>query len=277
MKYLEFAPRAPLHRFLECFWTLESNLSGGPPERILPDGCVELILNFGDQFTEYKSDGRLQRQPSRFLVGQMTGPTVIAPTGRIELVGIRFRPGGTVPFFRVPIYELNNQVVELSSLSDRLERFAQGELADAGAMGDRVSRLQDFLLTLLSDESESWVIQIADFILECRGCISMDQVAHAAGVSNRQLERKFLSEVGLGPKLFSRILRFQQVFQAIDRQNPNWAEIAIDCGYYDQAHLIRDFRAFAHESPSATIASSTPLMEVFIRKNRRSDFYNTRA
>jgi len=277
MRYFESKPKLPLRHFVECFWTLESNDPGGIPERILPDGCVELILNFGDQFTEHHDNGLWRRQPFHFVVGQMTRPTLIAPTGRVDLIGVRFHPGGTSPFFRVPMMELTNQVVELESLSRQLEHFAKTRLQAAGSMREKLSALEDFLLTFIYDRPESWVIQVADSIVQRGGRVSIDEVANLAGISARQLERKFLNEVGLGPKLFSRILRFQQVFRAIDRQDSNWAEVAIDCGYYDQAHLIRDFRVFARQSPSVTISSSTPLMEFFKRKNRRSDFYNTGA
>jgi transcriptional regulator GlxA family with amidase domain len=95
------------------------------------------------------------------------------------------------------------------------------------------------------------------------------------GISGRQLERRFMSEVGLGPKLLCRILRFQQVFPAVERADKNWARIAADCGYYDQAHLIRDFRQFAGQTPSVLFDHFTPFAEFFTRKRRASDFYNT--
>src|ERR1044072_4232898 len=99
MRYREIKPSPGLGQFVECFWTLESDPNAGPakPERILPDGCVELILNFGNPFRELRDDGRQEQQPMHFLVGQMTRPMLIASNGRIELIGIRFHPGGTVP------------------------------------------------------------------------------------------------------------------------------------------------------------------------------------
>src|SRR5215470_10531467 len=92
MHYRETRPAASLSHFVECFWTLESDGTPQPEraESILPDGCVELVLNFGSPFREVKSTGEKERQPIHFLVGQMTRPMMIAPTGHVELMGIRF-------------------------------------------------------------------------------------------------------------------------------------------------------------------------------------------
>src|SRR4051812_17656198 len=100
MQYREHHPKAPLNRYLECFWILESETlsSSVTTERILPDGCVELILNFGASFKQHIGT-KQSIQPPNFLVGQMTGPVFISPTGTVQLMGLRFHPGGTLPFF----------------------------------------------------------------------------------------------------------------------------------------------------------------------------------
>ena len=96
MRYCEIKPSPLLSQFIECFWTLERDGAHEPsePERILPDGCVELILNFGSPFRERRDDGRQELQPNFFLVGQMTRPMLISSSGHVELIGIRFHPGG---------------------------------------------------------------------------------------------------------------------------------------------------------------------------------------
>ena len=100
------------------------------------------------------------------------------------------------------------------------------------------------------------------------GRITIDRLANSAGISSRQLERRFLTDVGLGPKLFCRILRFQEVFRAVAGNPAGWAALAVDCGYYDQAHLIRDFQEFAHQTPAVLLAQSGGLTEAFTRRHR---------
>ena len=277
MRYREIPPSGALCRVVECFWTLEGEAQGGAsgPERILPDGCIELILNFGAEFEQHCDDGP-RLQPRNFLVGQMTGPIVISPTGRVELMGIRFHPGGTLPFMRVPLHEITDQVVEVGSLSSKLERDLMRVTASASSLPEKIRAVETLLTDyLINNKHDSWLITLAGRIVESRGLVSVDQLANDAGVSSRQLERRFLREVGVGPKLLGRIIRFQQVFRAVEHCNAAWAEIAIECGYYDQAHLIRDFNQFAEQTPAVLFSSQSALTEAFTRKARRSDFYNT--
>ena len=276
MRYREIPPKAPLNRVVECFWALEGEAAqAAGPERILPDGCIELILNFGAEFSQHCDDGP-QLQPRNFLVGQMTGPIIISPTGRVELLGIRFHPGGTFPLLRLPLHEITDQVVELGGLSSRLERDLMRVTAESSFIHEKI-RAVEALLTdyLVNAKNDSWLMRLAGRIVDSRGLLSVDQLANDAGVSSRQLERRFLREVGVGPKVLGRIIRFQQVFRAVEQCNAAWAEIAIECGYYDQAHLIRDFNQFAQQTPAVLFSSQSALTEAFTRKTRRSDFYNT--
>jgi len=260
---------------VECFWALESDVPSTQPERILPDGCVELILNFGAQFSQH-DDGELRLQPRSFLVGQMTGPILISPTGPVQLIGIRFHPGGTLPFLRVPLHEITDQVVDLGGLSSKLERELLSVTSQSPLLTDKVNAVEAFLTKqLLNTKDNSWLMMLAARIVDSGGLVAVDRLASDAGISSRQLERRFLREVGLGPKMLGRIIRFQQVFRAVEQCNFAWAEVAIECGYYDQAHLIRDFNQFARQTPAVLFSNQSAFTEWFTRKARKSDFYNT--
>ena len=275
MDYCERKPRHPLSRFVECFWALESDVPSTQPERILPDGCVELILNFGAQFSQH-DEGELKLQPRSFLVGQMTGPILISPTGPVHLLGIRFHPGGTLPFLRLPLHEITDQVVDLGGLSSKLERELLSVTSRSPLLTDKVNAVEAFLTNqLLNTKQDSWPMMLAARIIDSGGLVAVDRLARDAGISSRQLERRFLREVGLGPKMLGRIIRFQQVFRAVEQCYSAWAEVAIECGYYDQAHLIRDFNQFARQTPAVLFSNQSAFTEWFTRKARKSDFYNT--
>ena len=263
---------------MECFWTLEDEANDGVvrPERILPDGCVELVLNFGARFQEHKDDGPNEPQPMRFMVGQMTRPMVIAPTGSVELLGIRFHPGGTLPFFRVPMHELTNRVVELRAVAGEFERDLCARVEEPPSLLSKIAAVEALLAERVRNcNHDSWLTGIAAKIVHCRGRTSVDRLAIEAGVSSRQLERRFLHEVGIGPKLLCRILRFQQVFRVLANNQEGWAAVAADCGYYDQAHLIRDFQQFAKQTPAFLFQNSSALTQAFTREHRVTDFSNT--
>jgi AraC-like DNA-binding protein len=279
MRYSELKPTARLRPFVECFWTLQGarSVDTSPVERILPDGCVELILNFGDRFLQH-FEAEQTLQPRNFLVGQMTGPILISPCGAVELLGIRFQPGGTRPFLDAPAHEVTDRVVDLGGLSVKLERGLLRACGSAQTLSEKVAAADAFLLARLREQRyDAHLLALAATIIDCRGLVSVDRLASDAGVSSRQLERRFQREVGIGPKLLARIVRFQQVFRAVEGGNAAWADVAVECGYYDQAHLIRDFNQFARQTPAVLFASQSPLTESFTRKARTSHFSNTAA
>ena len=276
MHYKEFHPIAPLNRFVECVWTLSSPepVIEAQVERILPDGCVELILNFGSRITQH-TGSKTDIQPRNFLVGQMTGPVLISPAGDVDLLGIRFRPGGAFPFIQIPMNEISDQVVELGSLSSVLEHQLLSACNLAATSAARVEAVVASLAERLPVVQDVNLMAIAELVVKSGGMRSVDHLAQDAGISCRQLERRFLRGIGLGPKVLSRILRFQQVFRAVERADNSWAAVALECGYYDQAHLIRDFNQFAQQSPKVLFAEFSPLTESFTRKSRTSHFSNT--
>src|ERR1700674_4318786 len=109
------------------------------------------------------------------------------------------------------------------------------------------------------------------------GLMSISDLANRIGLSARQLERRFRTEVGIGPKLFGRMKRFQRVFRTIDDPKLNWVDVAVDCGYYDQSHLIRDFREFSGDTPTALLAAEFDLTRHFLQSGPMSHFSNTLA
>ncbi len=271
MRYCEIKPQPQLRRFVECFWTLESdaNAPNASQTPILPDGCVELILNCGAPFQQTGENGERISQPVQFVVGQMTRPVLIRPTGAVELFGIRFHPGGTRPFFKQPLHELTNRIIELGGLDSSLESELREALSSSPALPNRIKAIESCLTRRAQAFSgDQRLLQLTTNAVGLSGRITIDRLADSAGISSRQLERRFLVEVGLGPKLFCRILRFQEVFRAVADNNAGWAALAVDCGYYDQAHLIRDFQEFAHQTPSVLLSKSAGLTQAFTRRYR---------
>ncbi|MFN0122574.1 MAG: DUF6597 domain-containing transcriptional factor [Blastocatellia bacterium] len=280
MHYREIQPGPALAAYVECFWLLTGDGAhpSGAPERLLPDGCVELILNCGAPFREYDAAGNSELQPMRFAVGQMTRPVLVTPTGEVRLLGIRFATGGTLPFLSVAPAEITDRVTPLGDLASRLERDLSEAVEGAEHWRDRIARIEAALLRhLRAGGAEGGVSlrPVLAHILGRGGRVGMDDLAAGMGIGARQLERRFLREVGLGPKLLCRILRFQQVFRAVERADASWVGVADECGYYDQAHLIRDFRQFAWQTPAVLFEDISHFTEMFTRKRRVSHFSNT--
>ncbi|MCU1235108.1 MAG: transcriptional regulator, Fis family [Candidatus Solibacter sp.] len=238
MRYREIAPSGAAREFVECYWELEDAGDGGA-QRVVPDGRAELILNFGRPF-EALRDGVWEAQPRAFLVGQITGPLMLRTAGPAHIVGIRLRPSGANRLLGIPAEELTGRSIAL----DELGLKGIGDRCDVGG-------IEEALLACTRGETDALVdeaIRLFD------GTDDVARVAERLGVSSRQLERRFKLKVGLSPKFFARIRRFQRVFPELESEG--WVGAAAACGYYDQAHLIRDFRAFAGEPPAALVSGN---------------------
>ena len=239
MYYREFAPGEDAGRLVERYWVLEG-AAPGTVQRVVPDGRPELILNLGQPF-ESLQNGHWATQPRCFIAGQLTGPLLLRAPGVTRILGVRFRPGGASQLLGVPMQELTDRVVPAHDLG-------LASLAERASLPD----VECALLALERGRSDSLVDEAARLLT-----LSPDVGAAASllGVSARQLERRFKARVGVSPKYFARIRRFQRVFHALeDAGAGGWVDAAAACGYDDQAHLIRDFRTFAGEPPSHLLA-----------------------
>jgi AraC-like DNA-binding protein len=238
-------PSPALARYVHCYWTL-SGCASMEPQTIFPDGRMEFVFQLGDPFERVYEDGTRVTQGKCLLVGQMPHPVTIAPAGKVRSIGVRFRPHGAQAFLRFPLDEVASRLLPLEDIWGAFAREALNRIEDAH---DPILQIENLLLAMLRPvENDAVLSQALDGILRSNGAVQMADVASHAAISRRHLERIFLRKVGIGPKLFSRIVRFQHLLRA---PQSDWAMMAADSGYFDQAHLIRDFREFTGRTPTA--------------------------
>jgi AraC-like DNA-binding protein len=271
VRYREIRPSAALESFVESFWTLEQD-GEDAPQRVVPDGRPELILNLGQPF-EFFRGGKWNGQSRCFLAGQIDGPLLLRPSGRAKMLGIRFRPHGAARVLAPPMHELAGQFTPVADLSTALARDLDRALDSADPIAGIESALTSREKTTRG--CDSVVAEAVRRIMLARGALDLAALAGDLGVGIRQLERRFNASVGLAPKLFCRMQRFIHVFGVIDKQPLKWVDAAVDCGYYDQAHLIRDFRSFSGETPAALLAQDADLARHFLHRFGMSHSYNT--
>lgn len=278
MKYQELPPPPALQPFIECFWLLRGKTQANhpPPEAVLPDGCMELIFHRGDPFSRILDESHEETQSRGFVVGQMESPAFLRISKRVEVLGVRFHPGGAHLFFPEPLHEIGGRFTAVDEVWGVRGKELQQQVLEAKSAQEAVRALAQALTQqLLRSGREPHRIQkLSRLVVDAHGAIPVRGLASRAGISERQLEREFGQYLGLTPKRFARILRFQHVFRAMERSK-NWVDIALGCGYYDQAHLIRDFRQFAGESPSSFRLQEFDLAQYFLRAQRVSDFSKT--
>jgi AraC-like DNA-binding protein len=232
--YREFAPAPHLAPIVECFWV--SEVESDACQRILPDGCLDLLFV-----------SRGSRLVDALVVGAMTRFQDVRLRGGESILGVRFHPGMAGTCLRCDIPSLNDRTASLEGILGRPARLLLNDLGRCSSIEARVERLSPRLVTC-SKVSE--VQHAIGELVRKRGHLSVSGFADAAGLGNRQLRRACYRHSGLGPKQLSRILRFRQASTLLRQGANDLAGLALDCGYYDQAHMIRDFRIFAGMSPA---------------------------
>jgi AraC-like DNA-binding protein len=212
------------------------------------------------------------------IVGQMRTYITIEPTGRVNLFGIRFRPGGACAFFAPPLSELAERILPLSDLWPLQARALAERIQAASSLAERGRISEAFLLRhLLRPYNTDALVEAGVQRILCNdGRLSSGALLEGMNISERQLERRFQAKVGLSPKQLARIIRFQKIFAAYER-NPlgSWISLAYECGYYDQAHLIRDFKEFSGQNPSSYFQQASDFSHYFTGRHRMSEFSKT--
>jgi AraC-like DNA-binding protein len=182
-------------------------------------------------------------------------------------IGVHFKPGGGSPFFGVPSSELRNQHVPLDLLWGRFAATIADRLWDADTSEEQFAILEDALLQRGRDRLAFHpAVQYAvDLIERSGGAHAVAKVVDGIGMSPRRFLDVFRSEVGLSPKVFCRISRFAAVLRRIERAaDVDWVDIALSCGYFDQAHFNHDFHAFSGLSPSTYLRHHTSRTHVAV-------------
>jgi AraC-like DNA-binding protein len=255
-----YKPGPPLDRFVHVIWCFEQAPMPHAKERLLPDGSVEMVINLHEERIPVYSRENLDRSEI-FRGGVVCGPHshffAIDTVSELNVVGVHFKPGGAYPFFRLPCHELYNLHVGLDTLWGHRAGEVRERLLASATPAARARVLEQALLdasdgTLERHPAVAFALNEFHAAPEAR---KIGAVGDAAGLSARRFIEVFRKEVGLTPKLFCRVRRFQRVLRMISvGREVDWADIAATCGYFDQAHFIHDFRAFSGINPSRYLA-----------------------
>ncbi|MBI1852112.1 MAG: AraC family transcriptional regulator [Planctomycetes bacterium] len=240
--YREFPPSAALAGVVGCYWSISSDaaLREAVPCRVMPDGCLDFVWTIGDSVRR------------GIVVGAMTRATVVQLESRVDVMGVRFRPGAAGVLLGLPLCEITDQAIALGDLWSRDGARIDADLAEAPSIAARVSLLDRFLSVRLRGVSarDRLVARAIDAVQSSRGLLSVDGLAASTGLGGRQLERLFAVGVGIGPKAFCRVARFRNAISILThRPSVGWTTLACDAGYFDQSHLIREFKQFAGVAP----------------------------
>jgi AraC-like DNA-binding protein len=257
MLFLQRRPRPPLDRAIQALWVCRHDPRPRAYERVLPNGGPQLIINLLEDQTRVYQPGPhglvCRVSPGSILSGLATRAQVIDTDEQAFVAGVSFVPGGTLPFTTVPAHELRDADVPLDALwGVAAERRLRQQLIDAASAAQALDVLEAALCAVWRDRTRHDAVAYALSEFQARPALArVDAVTTAIGLSRRRFIERFSRDVGVTPKRYCRLLRFQGAVAAVHRgQRPDWAQVALDAGYFDQAHFIHEFRAFAGVTPT---------------------------
>jgi AraC-like DNA-binding protein len=246
--YAEAPPSGALAAWVACYWSMSGEVVVPFTSRVLPDMCADIIVD-------------VAASPNPFVVGAMRHALVVPHRGRVDLFGIRFRPGAAFQFLDLPLAELTDRRVALDGLWGRVADVLAEAVCSApgSARVAAAERVLSDRLRVVRREEELATRAVA-LIRRARGSVGVRAAAAALGVGERRLERAFAQCVGLRPKELARVARFRVAIDCIDAGRMiSWPDLACAAGYADQSHLIREFNALAGVTPAGYARESSPV------------------
>ncbi|GGD93202.1 helix-turn-helix domain-containing protein [Paenibacillus nasutitermitis] len=267
-RYMEFPPSPLLRPYIACYWASEPRRAHAPlPEtdgvdRVLPDGCSDIL------FEHDLTDNRFHIRYS----GLFDHAFAICYDERrpTRKFGVRFFPGGAYSFLRTPLSPFINQLLPLDDLWPGLAGDIGEQLAEAPTFQAKIQVMERYLISLLQKNNAVDDFRMANLLLRifvAKGKTGIRELAESETISVRQMHRMFQNTIGISPKRFSEIIRFQAVVSQLEkrRSGVNGSMLALEHGFFDHAHMIRDFRRFYGDSPIIAVREY----------GRMSEFYNT--
>ena len=259
---LQYRPAEPLGRFVKTIWYYSGYTQPHAMERLMPDGGMGLVVNLDENLIRIydRQDHSCFRQESGVIaIGAQSEFFVIDTAQQRCVLGVQFRPGGAFPFLKqTPADALQGVHVSIEDVWGPGARQLRERILDCRTPRDQCRVMEAELIARALGRFE--LRPEIDFATrEFERGLSVSAVLQQTGYSAKRFTRHFRSAVGLTPKVYARVRRFQSALRTIANEDqPDWTGIALNCGYFDQAHFIHDFRAFSGINPSTYLAKKTP-------------------
>lgn len=271
MNYQTFRPHPDLESLVNFYWTLEIPADEhSKKQRIIPDGCIEMAFILGEDIKRYTVGDDFIIQPRAMILGQTIEPFYIQPVGHVNTFAVSFYPYGFSNFISEPIKELANKETPLGLLfgEDSAKKLEE-EIITARDTQERIGYIEKYLFDKLNEAQtiDHIVKTTVDVLLSTNGNARINEILKENISNRKQLERKFLKQVGLSPKQLGKVIRLQSVLKLLlNEEKDNLTYIAYESGYYDQSHFIKDFKEFTGISPKEFLKNENMVLSSLFYK-----------
>lgn len=267
LKASRFAVKNPmLKQCIKYFWVMQNDHNTSVHHKLLPVSNIDFVLNFSAPIT-YVIDDITKTIPKNFhFIGLRNQAYTISQTGHLNIIGISFFPAGLYPFLKTPLSEFTNKTVELETLAQRFTAAIESKLSITGSVATKLENIENALLELIDINllPNQQVMHIFSAFNANMDYLNVEHFCLEYGINQRKLERIFNKYIGISPKLYSRLNRFQKVVNHLaNTNNPaKLVSLAYEYEYWDQTHFIKDFKAFSGCSPSQFIKQRKSIKEI---------------
>ena len=261
-EYQIIHPSPLLAPYVKNYWFLKTDNVTQPVQRIIPTGNVCLIFHKGENMFSLSKG---EKQPKAFISGQSTGYSNIQPGGTVDMISVTFQPHGFKAFFSLSVNQLLESTISIEDISDPALTELQSYLMDTPNISSCIQLIEAFLMKRLTI-AKAYNFQRMNAVMQSinTGQTNIENLAETSCLGYKQFKRIFSEYIGINPKDFLRIIRFQRALYMLQIcPKTSLTQLALECGYYDQPHFIKEFKTFSGYTPSEYVSISTPYSDYF--------------
>jgi AraC-like DNA-binding protein len=279
MRHLFHKPPFPLSQYVDVIWRVGSQAEPTSRRCIYPDGAMALVIHLKRPAASWFIDGVLHRIAVPLVAGPYSRSFHVDPSQPGGSIVARFRPGAAPLFFPIAAHELHNSDIALSELNPGEADQLLNEVCAAPDARTQIHKVEEYLMQKLvkAEPMHAAIGHAVGLLSREGGAGTIHRVQQEVGLSHTRFIQIFREHVGLTPKLFHRVRRFRRVLDHIGKGKiVSWADLASEFEYFDQAHFIREFRAFAGTTPGeycrqlANLSQRVPARAVEISTIRKA-------
>lgn len=267
--YRQIEPDPNLNSIIECYWIVENDEITPKTEKIIPDGFPEIIFHYADPY-KIKIGPEWELQSKSLLAGQISNHFFLQNTGRSGMIGIKLHPTAVTRLYGISMDTLTDRVVDLKTILNTETASLAEELRTVDNHERMAGLLNEYFSGLSPEETDTsrLVNEAIRMIFERKGGVAVSELMESLDVGERRLERLFREYVGLTPKFYSRIIRFNAIFRLRQEGMDSWAGLVYEAGYYDQSHFIKNFQEFTGEDPAEYLFEDENMANFFLNRPR---------
>jgi len=239
-----------LSYFIKSFWSFENDDLTITEEKIIPDGYPELIFHYKDPY-QINIKGHWELQANYLIAGQIRNHFHLKNTGSTGIFGIKMQPTALQELFGLEMDIYTDQVFPFSEKIKTLLDPIISIAISSNTFDDKVTSIESWFQQFIQKTSfkKNPINPVVSKIVTSKGLVTVNELKQEAGISERSLERRFKTAVGISTQLYIKIIRFSHIFKTV-KEHSKWTDVVYLCGYYDQSHFIKNFKEFTGENPS---------------------------